>query len=61
MKDLNNEENKGIFYVPELLIATREVFRIDKVIRRNQKKKRALFKWKGYSGEFNGWVPIKVL
>ena len=31
MKDLNNEENKGIFYVPESLIATREVFRIDKV------------------------------
>ena len=43
MKDLNNEENKGIFYVPELLIATREVFRIDKVIRRKLKKETSSF------------------
>ena len=38
IKDLNNEEIKGSFYEPELLKAKQEVFRIDKVIRRDYKK-----------------------
>ena len=53
LKDLNNEEIKGSFYEPELLKAKQEIFRIDKVIRRDYKKKQALVKWKGYSDEFN--------
>ena len=61
LKDLNNEEIKGSFYEPELLKATQEVFRIDKVIRRDYKKKQALVKWKGYSDEFNSWIPLKDL
>ena len=39
LKDLNNEEIKGSFYEPELLKAKQDVFRIEKVIRRNYKKK----------------------
>ena len=35
IKDLNNEEIKGSFYEPELLEAKQDVFRIDKVIRRD--------------------------
>ncbi|KAL9958180.1 hypothetical protein ACROYT_G035157 [Oculina patagonica] len=42
LKDLNNEEIGGSFYEPELLKAEQEVFRIDKVIRRNYKKNLAL-------------------
>ena len=61
LKDLNNEEVKGSFYEPELLKAKQEVFRIDKVIRRDNKKKQALVKWKGYGDDFNSWVPFKVL
>ncbi|KAL9981296.1 hypothetical protein ACROYT_G009982 [Oculina patagonica] len=61
LKDLNNEEIQGSFYESELLKAKQEVFRIDKVIRRNYKKKQALVKWKGYSDEFNSWIPIKDL
>ena len=61
IKDLNNEEIKGSFYEPELLEAKQDVFRIDKVIRRDYKKKQALVKWKGYSDEFNSWIPIKGL
>ena len=34
---------------------------IDKVIRRDYKKKQALVKWKGYSDDFNSWIPIKDL
>ena len=61
LKDLNDEEIKGSFYEAELLKAKQEVFRIDKVIRRDYKKKQALVKWKGYSDEFNSWIPIKDL
>ena len=35
--------------------------RIDKVIRRDYKKKQALVKWKGYSDDFNSWIPMKDL
>ena len=61
IKDLNNEEIKGSFYEPELLKAQQEVFRIDKVIRRDYKKKQALVKRKGYDDDFNTWIPIKDL
>lgn len=61
MKGLKNEEIEGSFYEPELLKATREVFRIDKVTRRAHKKKQALAKWKGYDDDFNSWIPIKDL
>ena len=61
IKDLNDEEIKGSFYEPELLIAKQDVFRIDKVIGRDYKKKQALVKWKGYSDDFNSWVNIKDL
>ena len=61
LKDLNNEEIKGSFYELELLEAKQDVFRIDKIIRRDYKKKQALVSWKGYSDDFNSWIPIKDL
>ena len=61
LKDLNNEEIQGSFYEAELLKAKQEVFRIDKVIRKDHKKKQALVKWKGYSDDFNSWIPLKNL
>ena len=36
-------------------------FVLIKVIRRDYKKKQALVKWKGYSDEFNSWIPFKDL
>ena len=38
LKDLNNKEIKGSFYEPELQKAKQNVFRIDKVIKRDYKK-----------------------
>ncbi|KAL9967138.1 hypothetical protein ACROYT_G025310 [Oculina patagonica] len=61
LKDLNNEDIQGSFYEPELLKAKQDVFRIDKVIRRDYKKKQALVKWKGYSDDFNSWILMKDL
>ena len=61
IKDLNNEEIKESFYEPELLKAKQDVFRIDKVFRRDYKQKLALLKWKGHSTDFNSWIPIKDL
>ena len=58
LKDLNNEES---FYELELLKAKQDVFRIDKVLRRDYKRKRALVKWKGYNDNFNSWITIKDL
>ena len=61
LKDLNDEKITGSFYEPELLKANQEIFRIDKVIRRDYKKKQTLVKWKGYNDAFNSWIPIKDL
>ena len=61
LKDLRGEDIQGSFYEPELQEAKQDVFRIDKVIRRDYKKKQALVKWKGYSDDFNSWIPIKDL
>ena len=47
IKDPNNEEIQESFYEPKLLKATQDIFRIDKVIRRDYKKKQALVKWLG--------------
>ena len=61
IKDPNNEEIQESFYEPELLKVTQDIFRIDKVIRRDYKKKQALVKWLGYSNDFNSWFPPKDL
>ena len=61
LKDLNNEEIQGSCYEPELLKVKQNVFRIDKVIRRDYKKKLALVKWLGYSDDFNSWIPLSDL
>ena len=58
LKDLTKEEIQGSFDELELLRAKQDVFRIDKVIRRDYKKKQALVYWKGYSDDFNSWIPL---
>ena len=51
IKDLNGEETKGSFYEQEL----------SKAEKRNYKKKQVLVKWKGYSDDFNSWIPLNDL
>ena len=59
--DLLGEEIEGSFYEQELLKSKQEKFRIDKVIRRDYKKKKAFVKWKGYPDKFNSWVDFRDL
>ena len=47
--DLLGEKVEGSFHEKELQKAKQQTFRIEKVVRRDYEKKKALVKWKGYS------------
>ena len=59
--DLQGEAVTGSFYEQELQKNTQEIFRIEKVIRHDNKRKCALLKWSGYPDQFNSWVPMSKL
>ena len=59
--DLMGESIKGSFYEKELEKAKQQTFRIEKVIRKDNKKKMALVKWNGYPDKFNSWISFKDL
>ena len=59
--DLQGETVTGSFYEQELQKTTQEIFRIDEVIFRDKKRKRALVKWSGYPDQFNSWIPLSKL
>ena len=51
--DLQGEAVTGSFYEQELQRSSQEIFRIEKVILRDNKRKFALVKWRGYPDKFN--------
>ena len=59
VRDLNNEKILGSFYTRELSPAKQHIFRIEKVIKRKNKK--ALVKWVGYSDKHNSWIQFSDL
>ena len=59
--DLQGEKVAGSFYEPELQKAKQETFCIEKIKRRDYKKKQALVKWKDYPDKFNSWIPLSEL
>ena len=59
IEDLKGEEIKGTFYEPELQKTEQQIYRIEKVIKKEKGK--SLVKWKGYSDKFNSWVDNKDL
>ena len=61
LEDLNEERIEDSFYEAELQKTEQEMFRIEKVLRRDKKNGMALVKWRGYSSKFNSWVPISSL
>ena len=61
IKNLKVENIEGSFYEPELQKTSQEVFRIERVIKQDSKKKLALVKWMGYDERFNSWVKLSEL
>ena len=59
LEDLKGEEIKGTFYEPELQKTEQQIYRIEKIIKKEKGK--SLVKWKGYSDKFNSWVDNKDL
>ena len=55
----DREEIKGTFYEQELQKTSEDTFRIEKVLRwkKQDGKRIARVKWKGYDSSYNSWVP----
>ena len=47
------KQNLGSFYIRELSPAKQDIFRIEKIIKRDNKNKKALVKWVGHSDKHN--------
>ena len=63
LKDTKGEEIKGSFYEAELQKTKQEIYRIEKVLRKRTRNgiKEVYVKWRGYSSDFNSWIPIDNL
>ena len=61
IKDLMGKEIKGSFYEKELQKTKQKTFRIEKIIKKDNKNKLALVKWSGYPDKFNSWISSKDL
>ena len=61
LEDLNGEKIDGSFYEAELQKTTQDVFRIEKILKKDKKNGMALVKWRGYSSKFNSCVPMSSL
>ena len=59
--DLMGEVIEGSFYDQELQKAKQETFKIENVLRRDNKNKLALVKRSGYPDKFNPWVGLNDL
>ena len=59
--DLQGEAVTGNVYEQELQRSSQEIFRIKKVILRDNKQKHALVIWRGYPDKFNSWIPMSKL
>ncbi len=63
IKDWNDKEVEGSFYEPELVKFDKqnEDYEVEKIIKTRTKngKKELYVKWRGYSPEFNSWIPVE--
>ena len=59
--DLMKKKIKGSFYEKELQKAKQQTYRIEKIIKKDNKNKLALVKWSGYPDKFNSWVSLDDL
>ena len=57
ISDMNGEDITGSFYEKELQRTNKQIFRIEKIIKRKGNK--IYVKWKGYDNSFNSWINRK--
>ena len=64
LEDTRGEKIQGTFYEQELQKTAQEIYRVEKVARRRTRKggvKEVYVKWRGYSNDFNSWIPASDL
>ena len=59
ISDYHGEEIQGTFYEQEMQKTNQDIFRIEKIIRKQKNK--SLVKWYGYPDSFNSWMDNKEL
>ena len=62
--DTKGKEIQGTFYESELQKTKQEIYRIEKVLKKCTKSNRVkevYVKWRGYSNDFNSWIPLTGL
>ena len=62
--DTKGKVIQGTFYEPELQKTKQEIYRIEKVLKIGTGRdgaKEIYVKWKGYSNNFNSWIPLTDL
>ena len=61
LKDFHGDEIKGGWYAFEIQkVAKKDTFLIEEILGERKRKgseKEVLIKWKGYSNNFNSWIP----
>ena len=61
--DTKRESIRGTFYEEELQKTKQEIYCIEKVVKKRKRNgvEEVYVKWKGYSNEFNSWIPLTDL
>ena len=61
IKDYLGRVQKNKYYSEELQKSRKLPYRIEKILKRDNKNKRVLVKWLGYGNEHNSWEPMSAV
>ena len=61
LKDELGRLHKNKYYIEDLQKSQKLPYRIEKILRRDNRRKRVLVKWLGYGNEYNTWEPMSEI